>query len=176
MSKLNLVEVMIRAGRWRAARKAIRAELKHAPEHHWLLTRLGGTYYEEGRYLTALRYAERARRRAPKCPLVLWDYAGTLQMLGRHRKAVSVYTQLIRRGPRRIANGECGEGLARARGLVADCHLRVSHSLQAIGRRRKALSEFEAHLEMRGPGCRSIYPLGSVNLSEAKTRNARSTV
>ncbi len=176
MSRLNSVEVMIRAGRWRAAREAIRAELKLTPEHHWLLTRLGGTYYEERKYLTALRYAERARARAPKCSLVLWDYAGTLQMLGRHREAVSVYSRLIRRGPRRIANGECGEGLARARGLVADCHLRMSDSLQALGRRREALAEFEAHLDMRGPGCRSIYPLASVNSREAKIRQSRATV
>src|SRR5881628_249560 len=106
MSKLNPVEALIRGGRWRAARKAIRAELKHTPEHHWLLTRLGTTYYEERKYVTALRYVERALRMVPKCPLVLWDYAGSLQMLGRHREAMSVYSRLIRRGARRIANGE----------------------------------------------------------------------
>src|SRR5262245_52954966 len=68
----------------------------------------------------------------------------------------------VRRGPNRIANGPCGEGLARARGLVADCHYRIADSLRALNRRKEALAEFEAHLDMRGPGCQSIYKLGEL--------------
>ena len=40
----------------------------------------------ESDYQEALRWVEKAREIAPDCPLVLWDYAGTLDMLGRERE------------------------------------------------------------------------------------------
>ena len=76
------IERLIEAEDWPAARRAIRAELRSDPENHWLLTRLGLTYYEEKDYKQALEWSRRAVGEAPNCPLVLWDYAGTLQMLG----------------------------------------------------------------------------------------------
>ena len=154
---------MRRSGRWLAARKAIEKALKVDPHNHWLLTRLGLTYYELRDYAAALPYSEQALALDPKCPLALWDCAGTLQMLGRHREAVDVYRGLIRRGARRIAHGRCGEGMAGARGLIEDCHYRLADSLKALGRADEALAAFTKHLDLRGPGCRSIYPLGKLD-------------
>jgi len=82
-------------------------------DDHWLLTRLGLTYYEEHNYKKALFYETQALRLAPKCPLVLWDYAGTLEMLGRDKEAIAIYRKLVKRGVDKIAYGECGEGRAR---------------------------------------------------------------
>ena len=65
----------------------MRAKLKSSPNDHWLLTRLGLTYYEERRYKQALKYELRALAEAPNCPLALWDYAGSLEMLGRTEAA-----------------------------------------------------------------------------------------
>jgi tetratricopeptide (TPR) repeat protein len=175
MAKLHPVEVLIREEKWPAARKAIRSALKTEPDSHWLLTRLGLTYYEQRDYVTSLKYAEQARKVAPRCPLVVWDYAGTLQILGRHREAVEAYRSLVRRGAKRIANGPCGEGLARARGLVADCHYRIAESLEVLGHRRAALAEFETHLDLRGPGCQSAYRLSDLNLPDAARNNRRPT-
>lgn len=79
------IEALIEAEKWSAARQAIRAKLRSSPDDHWLLTRLGLTYYEEKRYKQALRYSVRALEKMPHCPLVLWDYAGTLEMLGQTR-------------------------------------------------------------------------------------------
>ena len=60
---------------------ALRQRLKAEPHHHWLLTRLSSEYYEKRQYALALKYAEKAFTEVPSCPLVLWDYAGALQML-----------------------------------------------------------------------------------------------
>jgi len=80
------------------------------PEHHWLLTRISLTYSEQRRYAEALKYAERAFASAPACPLVLWDYAGALQMLARHSKALELYARIVTRDISDLASGECGEG------------------------------------------------------------------
>ncbi|HJQ99416.1 MAG TPA: tetratricopeptide repeat protein, partial [Candidatus Polarisedimenticolaceae bacterium] len=61
MAKHNPVETLIRAGKWSEARKAINKALKAEPDSHWLLTRLGLTYYEQRKYDTSLKYAEQAR-------------------------------------------------------------------------------------------------------------------
>ena len=145
---------------------SLRRRLKAEPHHHWLLTRLSSVYYEQRRYALALKYAEKAFAEAPSCPLVLWDYAGALQMRGRHHEALDLYARIVTRGVKRIASGECGEGKAWARGLVADSHYRASLSLKAIGNEEASLSAFEQCLDLRGPGCRSIYRLDELNIPE----------
>ena len=97
--------------------------LEEEPDSHWVLSRLSNTYYEERNYEKALEYVVQALELAPHCPLVLWDYAGTLDMLEYDEEAVQVYRKLIRRGDNRIAYGECGEGIRKARStwsMIAD--------------------------------------------------------
>lgn len=173
MSQLDQVESLIRAEKWSEARKLILAALKDQPDNHWLLTRLGLTYYEEGNYKIALRYERQALELAPSCPLALWDIAGSLQMLGRHAEALELYSGLVRRGVHSIARGPCGEGLARARGLVADSYLRMADSFKALGRHDDSFRSFEKHLDMRGPGCHSIYPLSSLDRRRVKRQKSR---
>ncbi len=156
------IERLIEAEDWPAARRAIRAELRSDPKNHWLLTRLGLTYYEEKDYKQALEWSRRAVGEAPNCPLVLWDYAGSLQMLGLGQDALKIYRRLIRRGIREIALDDCGEGLAWARGLVADCHFRMAGCYRALRRPAMGIRSLTSHLTLRGPGCRSIYPLPMV--------------
>ena len=133
-----------------------------SPADHWLLTRLGLTYYEERKYREALNYHLQALEKMPNCPLALWDYAGALEMLERTQQALNVYRRLVRRGVAAIAHGPCGEGLAWARGLIADCHYRMSHCYNAKGKRAMATRSLLNHLALRGPGCRSIYSLAAV--------------
>jgi tetratricopeptide (TPR) repeat protein len=174
--RLDPIEAAVRRNDLLGARSLILRELPENPRSHWLLTRLSLTYYEQRNYRRALQIVQKALRLAPKCPLALWDYAGALQMLGRHREALSVYRRLVRRGVEAIANGECGEGRARACGLVADCHLRISRSLDALGQRRAALTALEKHLDLRGPGCRSIYPLEEAAERQERIRNGQPSV
>ena len=156
------IENAIKREDWRRARRLVQAALRQQPDCHWLITRLGLTYYEEHDYRRALAIEKRAYDIAPRCPLVLWDLAGTLDMLRRHRDAAAIYRRLIRRGVKSVAFGDCGEGLARARGLVADCWYRLARCQSKMGRRADAVRCYERHVAMRGPGCHSIYPLRDV--------------
>lgn len=164
---MSLIEKAIGAENWPKTRKLIKAQLTKSPDDHWLLTRLGLTYYEQRQYRRSLIYSKKAYAIAPDCPLVLWDYAGTLEMIGRLSEAISVYQKLIRRDTKRIAYGTCGEGLAWARGLICDCHYRLAHYYIKKKNLSSAIKSFEKHIAMRGPGSRSIYPLNKVR-SEIK--------
>ena len=126
------IETLIAAEDWPRARKAVREELRSSPNNHWLLTRLGLTYYEERRYKLSLKYSLRALAQMPNCPLALWDYAGTLEMLDQTQDALTIFQRLVRRGIPEITFGDCGEGLAWARGLIADCHYRLAHCYLAL--------------------------------------------
>ena|SRR5206468_1587555 len=156
------IELRIKRHDWRGARRLLRSALCRAPGDHWLLTRLSLTHYEQRNYRRALAYSRRAYTLAPWCPLVLWDHAGDLDMLGRKREAIAIYRRLVKRGERAIAAGRCGEGLAWARGVVADSWYRLARCYTDLGRRKLATEAYRQHVRMRGPGCRSIYPLGDV--------------
>ena len=162
MATLNPIERAVRRGQWKKARLLIRNALRKRPDDHWLLTRLSLTYYEEFDYKRSLRYSERALALAPRCPLVLWDYAGTLEMLGQFKKAAIYYRRLVRRGLHSIANDDCSEGMVRARGLLADCWYRLGNCEREMGRRSRAVQHFKRHLSMRGPSCGSIYAVRTV--------------
>jgi tetratricopeptide (TPR) repeat protein len=167
------IEKLIAAGDWDAARAEINRDLEDEPDNHWLITRLALTYYEQYAYERALGLSELAMELAPHCPLVLWDYAGALEMLKRPNEALAVFTRLIDRGINSIAFDECGEGLAWARGLVADCHYRSAHCHLRLDNSTDAIRQFEMHLALRGPGCRSIYPIADVrNELRAARENA----
>lgn len=151
------IEKAIQAENWKEARQLILKKLRVNPESHWLLTRLGLTFYEERAYSVALKYETKALELNPLCPLVLWDYAGSLQMLGRHREALRAYKRITGRSLGSLADDECGEGRARARGLVVDCLYREALSHEKLGQHRLAIRAIRRHLKLRGPGCHSIY-------------------
>jgi tetratricopeptide (TPR) repeat protein len=156
------IESRLAAEDWVGARRLIRAALRRTPDSHWLHARLGLTYYEEWRYRLALRWSQKALALAPRCPLVLWEYAGDLQAIGRHREAVHIYERLLRRGVEGIAHGECGEGRRWARGLLADVLYRLGLSCLELRRPRRAQTVWMRHLAMRGRGTPSIYPARTV--------------
>ncbi len=156
------IEHAIRRQHWKRARSLIRAALRQQPDSHWLHARLALTYYEEHDYVRALSIGRHACKLAPRCPLVLWEVAGSLEMLGHYRDASAIYRRLIRRGCEAVAFGDCGEGLAWARGLIADCWYRLAGCQGKMRRRASAIRCYEQHLRLRGPGCRSIYPIREV--------------
>ena len=158
----DAIEMCIAGEDWEAARQLIETELKEEPRNHWLLTRLSLTYYEQRNYGRALELVERAFALAPTCPLVLWDYAGTLAMLDRPREALRFYEYIVKRGVASLAFDPCGEGHARAQGLYADSLYRISHCYLELGDPIKAITFLKKHLGQRGPGCASIYLLADV--------------
>ena len=143
------------------ARKLLLDNLKKSKkrDNHWLLCRISTTYYEERKYRTAIDYVNKARKLAPHCPLVLWDYATTLDMLEHEREAIAIWKNLLRRGAKRIAFGECGEGLKRAKGLMLDCHYRLALTHRDLKKYRQAQYYMIKHINGRYPGNGSIYTL-----------------
>ena len=153
---------------WEAAHRLILQELKAEPEDHWLTTRLATTFYEQRDYAAALKWSEKAILLAPECPLVLWDYAGALDMTGREEEAIRIWRRLIERGAERIAADECGEGVRWAESLVNDCRYRaaLSSSTSEKPKKRSACSaSTSAH---RKPGLPSLYALREVRAKERK--------
>ncbi len=166
------IELEVARENWVKARKLITEELRHDPDDHWLLIRLSLTYYEQREYSKALGFSNQALEMAPSCPLVLWNHAGALEMLGRTNEALTIYQRLIRRGVNRIAFDACGEGVALARGMVADSQYRLAGCYLTLKRFGQAARAYKRHLAMRGPGCRSIYSLRVVRneLSRLESR------
>lgn len=160
--------------KWDKARGYIKLALSKEPDNHWLLVTLALTYYEQHNYKKSLMIEKQALKLAPKCPLVLWDYAGSLDMLGRTKDALKIYNGLVRRGPYSIAYGDCGEGIRRARSLVNDCFYKMAKCYEDIGQKSKALKPYEKYIHNREYGKRriySIYSLKKVRLEYQTLRN-----
>lgn len=159
MNALDAAEAMIEGGDWLAARRVLETALQTSPHDHWMRSRLGATYYEVGDYTGALQQFEDAKVLLSKCPIAIWDLAGTLQQLERHGPAVELYGSLVQRQVGWLSKDPCIQSRALAKGLIADCQLRLCRSLEVLGRKEEASAAFLEHLTMRGPGCYSLYSL-----------------
>jgi tetratricopeptide (TPR) repeat protein len=163
----DIIWGLMKEDKWEEARLLLNKLLEDEPDSHWLLSRISLTYYEERNYEKALEYVVQALELAPRCPMVLWDYAGTLDMLGYYEDAVQVYRKLIHRGVKRIAHGECGEGIRKTRSLINDCRYRLAciySDIDEFPLARKYVQEYISH---RNRSCNSIY-----SLRDAKKRQA----
>jgi tetratricopeptide (TPR) repeat protein len=158
---------LIKKDKYEDARLLLNIMNEEEPESHWVLSRIALTYYEEKNYEKALEFEYQALELAPDCPLVLWGYAGVLDMLEYDDEAIQVYRKLIHRGVTRIANGICGEGLRKARSLVNDCRYRLAQLYAGKGQFQQARKYIREYISNRNPNCTSIY-----NLKEAKKRQA----
>jgi tetratricopeptide (TPR) repeat protein len=156
------IEKAVAAENWSVARRLIKAALKSSPKDHWLLSRLALTFHEQRNYERALHWEVKALQEAPYCPLAIWGYAGTLDMLGRHSESVTLYRWLLSWGEEQLAYGECGEGIRRARSLLADCHYRIACIWRKKRQWKRAAAEYKKHLAARKKGHGSIYPIREV--------------
>lgn len=161
-NNIRKIEKHFRRGEWKKTRELIYRELKKKPKDHWLLTRLAMTYYEETEYKRALSISEKAMKLAPTCPLVLWDYACALDMIGSHKKAIAGWKKLLKKGVEAVAYREHGEGLRWARSLLNDCRYRTGLSYGKQGKVKLALKYLRQHLANRSLLVPSIYKLGEV--------------
>lgn len=147
---------------YRKARELILKRLKKDPYNHWLLARLSTTYYEEKKYKQALKITKKAFKIAPRCPLVLWDYACDLDINGKYKMAITIWKKLLGKGASKIAHEECGEGIRWAKSLLSDCKYRIGISYFKMGDFAKAAKYLQMHIANRKPGIPSIYPLSIV--------------
>ncbi len=144
------------------ARSVAHEALKVFPDSHLLLIQLSATYYMGREYAKAFEIIEQARSLAPRCPNVLWDYAGLLDALGRSQDAIPVYKSLLRRDFQKLCTGECGNGRRLTRALLNDCRYRLAGCYSVIGRHDLAMKWYRLHLKHRAPGIPSLYDLKSV--------------
>jgi len=164
------IEKAIESDNWVVARELIKSELKRDPKDHWLLGRMALTYYEQRKYEQALHWDVMALQEAPYCPLLIWGYAGTLDMLDRNGEALSLYRYLLSWGEEQLAYGECGEGIRRARSLIADCHYRIACIWRDKRQWKRSAAEFDEYFAMRSAGCGSIYSLREVKVQYSEVR------
>ena len=152
---------LLKDDRYEEARVLIRRELKQLKRNdwmrHWWLTKLSSVYYEERRYRKALSLAEQAFQIAPRCPLVLWDYAGALEMVGREEEALSIWSELCQKSIKTLAHGKCGEGTRWAKALRNDCRFRIADVYRHQDNLQKARLYFLLYIRKRREGVGSIY-------------------
>jgi len=153
---------LFEAKRWDDMVTYLTTALEEDPENHWLLSRMSMAHYERRDYDQALYWAEQAFVANQACPLVLWDFAGALDMLGQGRKAIAIWKELLARGVDRIANDECGEGSEWALALLADCEFRIAASHCKLGDTEQAREHLEIHRRHRESGAQSIYSDGDL--------------
>lgn len=154
---MGQIEKLLAAEKWAKARALIQDELLSDPTSHWLWTTLGLTFYEQRQYEKALKCSKRAVELAPDCPLVLWDYAGCLEMNGRESAAMAIWTLLLDMDIDEVAYGECSEGMDWALQVLNDVHYRMGRHFQRKGRNEQAGASYRKYLHNRSHGVGSIY-------------------
>lgn len=150
---------LISKGDWASAIRLVKRKLKLEPYSHWLYTRLSSLYYEKREYEIALKYAILAHEIKPNCPLVLWDYAGALYMVGAYKEAITRWKKIISQGVDNIANGECGEGLQWARSIINDSHYKIANALINLNKYHKAKQHLVIYFDGRKKKSKSIFSL-----------------
>lgn len=145
-----------REARWEAIR-GLRAELRKRPDSHWHLTRIASEYYELRQYAHAERYAAKALKLMPECPLAQWDYACAIAMRGREARAIDIWKGLLNQGLDRLLENECAEDSDWARSLLNDCRYRLGKSAARAGQVREAKAYLMEYLAERTAQVRGIY-------------------
>ncbi len=144
-------------GAFKRARDLLLGAIRENPSSHWLWTTLSEVYVQQKQDARALTTNQRAIRLAPHCPLVLWNHANALDLLGRESKAIQIWRKLLRQGERGIPKDSCWESKAWSQALLNDCQYRLGHSLLQLGRLKPARHYLNAHLIFRAEGVKSIY-------------------
>lgn len=144
-------------GDWDSIIETLKTILEKEPDDHWLLAEMASAYYEKRDYETAYKYIAEAMSFQENCPLVLWHLASILRMRDRQEDAITVWEELINRGEKRLAYGKCGEGLDRARSLIADCKYMISKTYKELRKKKLARIFKDAYIKDIETGIESIY-------------------
>jgi tetratricopeptide (TPR) repeat protein len=165
---------------WKKARTLLEKELARTPDSHWLLDRISVTYYEQKQYEKALAWIERAFSIKSDCPLVLWDYAGTLFALEMNDEALGLYTRIINSYPDGLLRDECGEDPNWVSSLVMDCFFRIAMCMKKLNRPHDASWFLENFIRMRikHPKLESLYSVEAAEkqLSSLEVKGERALI
>jgi len=158
----GIINRLFKEEKWREAKVILNGWLNKEPDDHWALTRLASAFYEEENYKKSLELVKKALKLKPRCPLALWDFAGTLSSLSRHEEAILIYKKLLRRGVGDIARGECSQGIPWARGLINDCRYRLGLLYGSMDEFHLAIKYTKAYICAHNRNCPSAYDLREV--------------
>jgi tetratricopeptide (TPR) repeat protein len=150
------IDELIDNEQWQQARALIEQELRGEPDNHWLLTRLGETYYEQRHYKQALPWLLKSLDIVPDCPLTLWHLAGTLDALGYHAGAVRLYTWLLE-SRKMAADDPCWESTEWTAALKTDCVFRLGLAFQHLRKKDKAEHCFRQYIDLLLAGAEGSY-------------------
>lgn len=131
--------------------------LKEGKGSAWLYSRLSSCYYELRNYERALEYAKKAYKLWPTSPLVLWDYAGPLVMLGKEKKAITLLKRIQSMDTDLRTYGFADPQRSWMQSIKDDAYYLMGRSYYLIGEDALAKEAYLAHLATRKKGKRSIY-------------------
>ncbi|TAH20126.1 MAG: hypothetical protein EAZ08_06960 [Cytophagales bacterium] len=150
------------------ARAVLKRNWKKEPDNVWLMARISTTYYEEKKYKAAMDWAEKAYLLCPQDPLVIWDYAGALDMLGQTEQAIALYHRILAMSYQQIGLEYTGEGIRWAKSLLNDCRYRIALAYSDLGKDAIALKFMREHQIHRVKGLPSLYSSKEVKQFIAK--------
>jgi len=156
------VNTLFHQERWNEARALLQEDLEKAPDNHWLLTQVGVTYYEQKQYKKALQLFLTSREIVADCPLTLWNLAGTLDALGKHSRAVAIYTWILesKKSPK---DDPCWESSKWTEALKADAVYRLGVCFEHMAKKRKAEQCYRQYLNLLLAGIEGAYALEDVS-------------
>jgi tetratricopeptide (TPR) repeat protein len=155
------INALIQRGEWDEARRLLIREQDKDPTNHWVLTQLGVTFYEQRRYEEALELFLSSRKIVPDCPLTLWNLAGTFDALGKHAKAIRIYTSLLQSN-KSPADDPCWESPEWSDALKTDCVYRLGVCFQKLGKKPKAEVCYHQFLNLLSIGIEATYSIDDV--------------
>ena len=122
---------------------------------HTAVVQRGEELHELRRYASALKHFRTAERLAPLCPVVAYNLANTLHMLGRDEEAYDLLKPLINSKVQTLAAG-CQYGDARS--VQLDAHM-LLFLVIVYGRGfcSEAFSHAAKHLRLRRSGLKSVW-------------------
>ena len=147
---------LIDSEQWETAHALIEKALAKDPDSHWLLTRLGETYYEQRHCKKALGVFLKSLDLVAGCPLTLWHLAGTLDALEYPAEALRLYTWLLE-SKRTAADDPCWESVAWTDALKTDCVFRIGVCFRNLNRQDEAAHCFRQYLDLLLAGATGSY-------------------
>ncbi len=142
--------------KWQKAKDLLTNELNDMPNNPIRLTLLSEICYELEENKEAYKYAKKAYKLAPNCPLIISNHAYMLYYQKKNTDAIKLWMSLLDKDLNEIVQKECGENEEISESLINDIRLSIAKAYIALGNEKKALFYYTAHMgyRRRGQVCR----------------------